>query len=274
MSRAIPAARGAGRCGPVRVGAEETQPEQEVEPARDQPAGRHGVKVAPEEARTEELVRLWQELPEFPSLVDGIRRELPAQAVYGITGPAAASLLAALSETAGRSLFVLTADQATADAMAADLRAWLPEDRVAVFPAVEVLPFEVLASSPELRALRLAAMARLRSGRCVVVAPVAALARRLADPSKWETGRAELVPGATWDRDDLVARLVASGYERAEQVERPGEFAVRGGIVDVFPPTEERPVRIEFFDDEIESIRVFDVASQRSTGELRHVTLL
>ncbi|PZN12684.1 MAG: transcription-repair coupling factor [Bacillota bacterium] len=232
------------------------------------------MKVAPEEARTEALVRLWQQLPEFPSLVDGIRRELPAQAVYGITGPAAASLLAALSEMTERSLFVLTADQATADAMTADLRVWLPEDRVAVFPAVEVLPFEVLASSPELRALRLEAMARLRSGRCVVVAPVAAVARRLADPRKWETGRIELAAGTTWDRDDVVARLVASGYERAEQVERPGEFAVRGGIVDVFPPTEEQPVRIEFFDDEIESIRVFDVASQRSTGELQRVTLL
>ncbi|HEY8393739.1 MAG TPA: transcription-repair coupling factor [Thermaerobacter sp.] len=232
------------------------------------------MRVAPAEARTEELVRLWQELPEFPSLADGIRRELPAQAVYGITGPAAASLLTALAETTGRTLFVLTADQSSADTVASDLRAWLPEERVAVFPAVEVLPFEVLASSPELRALRLEAMARLRSGRCVVVAPVAALARRLTNPRKWEAGRAELAVGATCDRDELVARLVASGYERTEQVERPGEFAVRGGIVDVFPPTEERPIRIEFFDDEIESIRVFETASQRSTGELQRATLL
>ena len=231
------------------------------------------MKAAPVPTLTEDLLRLWRQLPEFPSLADGVRRELPAQAAYGITGPAAASLLAALSEATGRTLFVLTADQGTADAFAADLRAWVPEDQVAVFPAIEVLPFEVLASSPELLGLRLAALARLRRGRCLVVAPVTALARRLAHPERWDQGRLHLAAGQEQDRDELVARLLAAGYERAEQVDRPGELAVRGGIVDVYPPAGE-PVRIEFFGDEIDSLRRFDPGSQRSTETLDRVSLV
>ncbi|GAB6877701.1 transcription-repair coupling factor [Thermaerobacter litoralis] len=227
----------------------------------------------PAQDLTEDLLRLWQQLPEFPSLAGGVRRELPAQAVYGLSGPAAASLLTALAAATGRTLFVLTADQGAADALAADLRAWVPADRVAVFPAVEVLPFEVLAASPELLALRVQALARLRRGPCLVVAPVAAVARRLPHPERWARGLCELEPGQVMDRDALLARLVAAGYRRAEQVDRPGEMAVRGGIVDVYPPAGD-PVRIEFFGDEIDSLRRFDPGTQRSTEALRHVELV
>ncbi|WPD19151.1 transcription-repair coupling factor [Thermaerobacter composti] len=227
----------------------------------------------PAQDLTDELLRLWQQLPEFPSLAGGVRRELPAQAVHGIAGSAAASLLVALAAATGRTLFVLTADQGAADALAADLRAWVPADGVVVFPAIEVLPFEVLATSPELAAARLQALARIRQGPCIVVAPVAAVARRLPHPEQWAAGLLDLEPGQGLERDALLARLVAAGYQRVEQVERPGELAARGGIVDVYPPAGE-PLRIEFFGDEIESLRRFDPTTQRSTERLDRAQLV
>ena len=175
-----------------------------------------------------------------------------------------------------RAGFVLavTATAREAEDLTAGLGSFLPPDSVAFFPGWETLPHERLSPRSDTVGQRLAVLRRLAhpapSGEpngplTVVVAPV----RSLLQPIVAGLGDLEPVtlhPGQECELDDLLTRLVEIGYSRADLVGSRGEIAVRGGIVDVFPPTEEHPLRIEFFGDTIEEIRYFKVADQRSIG--------
>ena len=175
-----------------------------------------------------------------------------------------------------RAGFVLavTATAREAEDLTAGLGSFLPPDSVAFFPGWETLPHERLSPRSDTVGQRLAVLRRLShpapSGEpngplTVVVAPV----RSLLQPIVAGLGDLEpvtLQAGQACELDDLLTRLVEIGYSRADLVGSRGEIAVRGGIVDVFPPTEEHPLRIEFFGDTIEEIRYFKVADQRSIG--------
>jgi transcription-repair coupling factor (superfamily II helicase) len=179
---------------------------------------------------------------------------------------------------AGRPVLAVTATGREAEDLVAALRCLLPPDEVALYPAWETLPHERLSPRADTVGQRLAVLRRLAhpspddptTGPLrVVVTPV----RAVLQPQVPSLG--ELVPmqanaGDTLELDDLVERLVAIGYERVELVEKRGEFAVRGGIVDVFPPTEEHPVRLEFWGDSVEEVRYFAVADQRSLEIAQH----
>ncbi|MFL5791776.1 MAG: transcription-repair coupling factor [Actinomycetota bacterium] len=160
-----------------------------------------------------------------------------------------------------------------AEALAADVEAFLPGGSV-LLPAWEAFPYELLSPTPEIAARRAAAVRRLReaSGPLVVVAPAVAAAQGIA-PS---TGTAAPLDVATGDEaapDTLADRLVVLGYERADVVQRRGEFAVRGGVLDVFPADGRRPIRLEFWGDEIESIRVFVPSTQLSSERVDRATV-
>jgi transcription-repair coupling factor (superfamily II helicase) len=171
-----------------------------------------------------------------------------------------------------RFVLAVTATAREAEDLTAALGSLLPEDAAAYFPPWETLPHERLSPRSDTSGQRLAVLRRLthpdpadpRSGPLTVVAtPV----RCLLQPMVGGLGELEPVrvrPDETADLDDLVTRLVGIGYARTELVEKRGDLAVRGGILDVFPPTEEHPLRIEFFGDTVEEIRFFRVADQRS----------
>ena len=171
-------------------------------------------------------------------------------------------------------VLAVTATAREAEDLAAALGSFLPPESVAYFPGWETLPHERLSPRSDTVGQRLAVLRRLShpapSGEpngplTVVVAPV----RSLLQPIVAGLGDLEPVTlqvGQACELDDLLARLVEIGYSRADLVGSRGEIAVRGGIVDVFPPTEEHPLRIEFFGDTIEEIRYFKVADQRSIG--------
>src|SRR5215470_15008736 len=175
-------------------------------------------------------------------------------------------------------VLVVTATAREADDLVAALGSFLPPERVAAFPGWETLPHERLSPRSDTVGQRIAVLRRLahpgRPGEpngplSVVVAPV----RSLLQPIVAGLGDLEpvtLQPGQACELDDLLTRLVEIGYSRADLVGSRGEIAVRGGIVDVFPPTEEHPLRIEFFGDTIEEIRYFKVADQRSIGPAEH----
>jgi transcription-repair coupling factor (superfamily II helicase) len=174
-------------------------------------------------------------------------------------------------------LLVLTARTSDAEAVADGLSAYLGEARVAVFPAWETLPHERLSPQPRTVGRRLAVLDRLihpdehDEPLLAVVAPVRAALQPM-DPRLGT--RRPLVLDTHWEGfDRLVDRLAALGYSRTPQVEARGEFAVRGGIVDVFPTAGDHAVRIEFWGDEVESVREFAVADQRSIGPVERVTL-
>ncbi|WP_312719246.1 transcription-repair coupling factor [Mobilicoccus sp.] len=171
---------------------------------------------------------------------------------------------------AGGTLLAVTATGREAEDLVDALGCFLPPERVADFPSWETLPHERLSPRSDTVGRRLAVLRRLahpddaeHGPLDVVVAPVRALVQPLA------AGLGDLAPvsaraGQEYPLEDLVADLVGAAYTRTDLVERRGEFAVRGGVLDVFPPTEQHPLRLEFFGDEIEEIRSFAVADQRS----------
>jgi transcription-repair coupling factor (superfamily II helicase) len=172
-------------------------------------------------------------------------------------------------------LLVLVPRSSDADAVADGLGAYLGEDRVAVFPAWETLPHERLSPQAATVGRRLAVLDRLLHPEAhehpllAVVAPVRAALQPM-DPNLG--ARRPLVLDATWQGfDALIDGLAELGYSRVPQVETRGDFAVRGGIVDVFPTAEDQAVRVEFWGDDVESLRCFSVGDQRSTGPVARV---
>ncbi len=181
-----------------------------------------------------------------------------------------------------RLLLAITAGEDEAEDLARDLSFFLPPGRgsrspVLRVPADPVLPYDDLSPDRGLEMERLAALANLYLGastevRAVVVS-ARGLARRMVPRSVFER-HAELIGrGVTVDREALATKLVALGYTRAPLVEDPGTFAIRGGIVDLWSPLDERPVRLELFGDEVESAKAFDVESQRTLGDVDEVVL-
>jgi transcription-repair coupling factor (superfamily II helicase) len=184
--------------------------------------------------------------------------------------------LALLAERA-TPLLVLAPRTSDADAIADGLSAYLGEERVAVFPAWETLPHERLSPQPATVGRRLAVLDRLCHPEAhdepllAIVAPVRAALQPM-DPNLATQRPITLDRG--WDGfDALIDGLASLGYSRVSQVETRGEFAVRGGIVDVFPTAGEHAVRVEFWGDDIESLREFSVGDQRSTGAVERVVV-
>ena len=173
--------------------------------------------------------------------------------------------------TTRRPLLVAVPTGAEAERLARDLAQFLGSQQVELFPAWETLPFERVSPSFETMGRRLRVLWRLRTGGAsgprVVIAPVRALVQRLG-PHVEDVEPVVVRPGMQVDRDDLVARLVAGGYRREYQVESRGEVAVRGSIVDVYPSTDDHPIRIDLWGDEVERLSAFAVADQRSTHDV------
>src|SRR5487761_942433 len=180
-----------------------------------------------------------------------------------------AALAAGVAGGPARFVLAVTATAREAEDLTAALGAFLPPDTVAAFPGWETLPHERLSPRSDTVGQRIAVLRRLAhpegTSLKVVVAPV----RSVLQPIVAGLGDMEPVrlrEGGEADAGDVIARLVDVGYTRVEMVTKRGEVAVRGGLLDVFPPTEEHPLRIEFFGDSVEEIRVFKVADQRSSG--------
>jgi transcription-repair coupling factor (superfamily II helicase) len=207
------------------------------------------------------------------TIADARDRRLP---VLDVTAPAPmrpliAAALSAQVELggAGRPVLLVTSTFREAEDLTAALQSVVGEDAVAYYPAWETLPHERLSPRSDTVGRRLELLRRL-VGNSHVPAPkiVVAPVRSVLQPQV--KGLADMTPirlvvGDDIDLSDLATALVNAAYTRVDLVERRGEFAVRGGIVDVFPPTEEHPVRIDFFGDTVEEIRYFSVADQRSS---------
>jgi transcription-repair coupling factor (superfamily II helicase) len=186
-------------------------------------------------------------------------------------------LLAALLEDdrglADRPALMVAPDDRSARDLAADLRSYLAPRRVRLYPSRGTGYASHVTPPPHLVGLRIDALDALGSEPdAVVVASATALAEAVPDASLRPAGFAIALEEEI-ELDAVSGDLVAAGYERVEQVEERGQFAVRGGILDVYPATEERAVRIELFGDEVESMRWFSTFTQRSLGDAERVEL-
>src|SRR6266540_1270620 len=215
-------------------------------------------------------------LADLPALLaeePAVRAVIDREPVVAVPEPARALFLAALTRvTTRRPILVTVPTAAEAERVAHDLSRYLGRDAVVeLFPAWETLPFERVSPSLDTMGRRLRVIWKLRAGGedlpAVVVAPVRALVQRLG-PRVEDVEPIRIRTGEQVDRDGLVERLVAYGYRREYQVEARGEVAVRGSIVDVYPATDDHPVRVDLWGDEVDRLSRFSVADQRSTGEI------
>ncbi|MCY1016841.1 transcription-repair coupling factor [Pyxidicoccus sp. MSG2] len=200
----------------------------------------------------------------------------------GLKGAARGHVLARLHQATKAPLVCLAVDEEAADALAADLAFFLGgngsllEPRVLRLPADELLPFDEL--SPDTRTVteRLGALFHLGQGTRfpALVLSVRALSRRVLPLEVMTSLSERVVVGQDFDRDSLALKLARMGYQNSPLVEDVGTFSVRGGLLDVFSPLYDKPVRLEFFGDTIESIRAFDPQSQRTVDSLKEVSLV
>jgi transcription-repair coupling factor (superfamily II helicase) len=220
--------------------------------------------------------------PGMPETAGGGERDLVAP--MALRPLVSAALATGAAGGPGRFVLAVTATAREAEDLTAALRAFLPPESVATFPGWETLPHERLSPRSDTVGQRIAVLRRLAhpegaggtppGGGAValggplkaVVAPIRAVLQPVV------SGLGDLVPvrlavGDDADPEDVLQRLIEIGYARVELVSKRGELAVRGGLLDVFPPTEEHPLRVEFFGDTVEEIRVFKVADQRSAGQ-------
>ena len=214
-----------------------------------------------------------------PVLAEAMADARSGLSTLDLTGPAALRpfVVRGLVD-AGRTVLVVAATVREAEDLTEELQDLIDPDSVAFYPAWETLPHERLSPRSDTVGRRLAVLRRIKhpgneanNGPLkVIVAPVRSVlqpqVKGLADLEP-----VELVSGQEVELEDIVRRLVGAAYSRVDLVEKRGEFAVRGGIVDVFPPTEEHPLRIEFFGDEIDEIRSFAVADQRTMDKVERL---
>ena len=199
-----------------------------------------------------------------------VRALVGARSPVTVPEPVRPLVLAALVRHLGAPVLAVVTRMEEAETLARDVEAFLGRDGADVFPGWEVLPGEPVSPSVETMGRRLQVLHRLGRGESFVVVATAQAATQLVAPPARD-GSLTLEASQDIDLDALTERLVAMGYERNYIVERRGEFAVRGGILDVFPPASERPVRAELWGDEITSLRQFALASQRSLNDIERV---
>ena len=209
-------------------------------------------------------------LPQFASSAEGAELLRSGGRAFVSSSLRPYVISALLEEGDRRPALVVAGDDRQARDLAADLRAWLAPRQVRFYPSRGVTYESHLAPPPHLVGLRVAAMDSLLAPDDgeppVVVVSAVALSEKVPDP-ELRPRSMTLRVGDLIDLDEVAGDLVAAGYERVDQVEDRGQFAMRGGILDVYPATEDRAIRVDLFDIEIESLRWFSTFTQRSLGD-------
>ncbi|MBZ5751172.1 MULTISPECIES: transcription-repair coupling factor [Metabacillus] len=211
---------------------------------------------------------------DFKTIVSGIEEGLKEQLVAGISGSARTVFSAALYNNLKKSMLIITHNLYQAQKVYEDLVHLLNDDVVYLYPVNDLIASELAIASPELKAQRIEVLNRLAEGKhSIIIAPVAGVRRLLPPKGLWRENQLKLSLGQNINLDEAVHQFIALGYERVDMVNAPGEFSVRGGIIDVYPLTEEHAIRIELFDIEIDSIRSFNIEDQRSLDMLKEVSI-
>ena len=222
-----------------------------------------------------------EKLPPFQRVASHLKEGAGRLGVSGLTPTAKALLIVLAQKAASRPLIVLVRDNRAAEDLLpllqglAELTGAVDPDSILKLPTRDVLPFQNLSPHPEIQEERATALWKISTGDArIVLAPVAAATIRLASPEYYNDLARIVRRGESIDTDSLVHHLNTVGYNAADLVEMPGDYALRGGILDVYSPEADRPLRIEFFGDEVESIRKFDPATQRSSTPVDEARLL
>src|SRR6266576_2894917 len=221
-----------------------------------------------------------EKLPAFSRVASHLKENTGRLRVSGLTPAAKALLLVLLQKASGRPLIVILSDNRAAEDLLpvlqgfAELTGSTDPESIVTLPTRDVLPFQNLSPHPEIQEERATALWKIATGRAsIVIAPVSATTILLRSADYYADLARVLRRGESFDLERLLQHMKTVGYTSADVVEMPGQYAVRGGILDVYAPEADRPVRVEFFGDEIESMRKFDPASQRSSNPVDEALL-
>jgi transcription-repair coupling factor (superfamily II helicase) len=225
---------------------------------------------------------LWSPLsrtPFFNTLERSLEEGARGLRLTGLVEGARALVLHLLALRTGKALLLVLPDDNALEAYRRDLSAFAEQlgrdpKRILVFPALDADPYYGIAPHAEVVRERILALDALPRGAVdILLAPARALLDLLPSPSAWNSWTRVVRKGDTLPPDRFVLQALGLGYRRVDIVSAPGEISRRGGIVDIFSPAAEEPVRIELFGDGVESLRAFDTDHQRSTGQLQEVAI-
>jgi transcription-repair coupling factor (superfamily II helicase) len=222
----------------------------------------------------EGLKHLFQQQEDVQTVISGINEGLREQLIAGLSGSARTVFLASVYEQTNKPILVVTHNLLQAQKLYDDMINLVGEQEVFLYPANELIAAELSIASPELKAQRIEALnywANHHNG--IVIVPMAGLRKILPPSSLWKQRQLLFKVGDEIDLDACLLQFVKMGYVRADMVSSPGEFSVRGGIIDIYPLTEADPIRIELFDTEVDSIRTFSIEDQRSKKKLEQIQI-
>lgn len=228
-----------------------------------------GVKIL------KQLLTFYEKNKEFQDVIQGLQGGLYEQLVSGILGSGRVLFFYGIKEQIGQPQCIVTTNLLAAQKLYRDYTSLLDESKVWLYPSEEMGAMDVDAVSPELKAARIEVLGQLVQGNVeVLIVPIGGLRQLLPPRQLWETLHIKVEIGEEIDFNDFANKLYEMGYQKVEMVSSPGEYSIRGGLIDVYPLTEENPVRIELFDTEIDSIRSFDTENQRSIETLNTVWVM
>ncbi len=206
--------------------------------------------------------------PAFSALFERIGRDAGVAPVTGLHGASKALLLAFVFHTLNRPVVVICPELEDAKRLCQDLSQFLDPVQTVLLPPWDILSPDALSGQRDVELKRIRALFSLSRGeRLIYVLPLAAALQKVPPKQVFEDYAQTIAIGDAMDRDELCTRLDAGGYARAAIVEEPGDYAIRGQVIDIFTPIADHPVRLLFIGDEIESIKRFDADSQRTLAE-------
>jgi len=211
---------------------------------------------------------------DIQNLISGFEVGLHEQLVSGLSGSARTLFLTSVYERTKRPLLIVTHNLLQAQKLYDDITNIIDEKEVFLYPANELIAAEISIASPELKAQRIEVLNHwTKEKKGIMVAPVAGLRKLLPPLKTWDKSQTKVEVGKEIDLEAQLKQFVQMGYVRNDIVSAPGEFSVRGGIIDIYPLTEDDPLRIELFDTEVDSIRRFSLEDQRSKDKLSAIDI-
>lgn len=214
--------------------------------------------------------------PSVQKLLTAYEKPQGQEYIYGVSGSAKHLAFSVCYRKKPKTSVIICSSNEAIDAWIADLTALLPENTAIMeLPALDMMEVDATAKSMELTAGRMEVLSRMVQGQpLVVVAQVAAAVQKNLSRTDFDKYSMQIKVNDELERDSLINRLTELGYQYADQIEHMGQFSARGGIVDIFPINASNPYRLEFFDNVVESIRIFSLGSQRSVQNVGLITIM
>ncbi|ETP70605.1 transcription-repair coupling factor [Planococcus glaciei CHR43] len=223
----------------------------------------------------EQILQVFSEDSHIQKFIADLKKGSDHHLISGLSGSARPVFYQTVWSDMQAPLLIVTPNLLNAQRTYDDLVKLMGEELVHLYPADELIAADVSFSGPELRAHRMDTLDHMYSvGKGIYITPVAGMRKLMPSHEQWESSTLRTAEGEELDTDQWLLKLVAMGYSRTPMVTTPGEFALRGGILDIYPLNFEHPARIELFDTEVDSIRLFSAEDQRSLEKMKSLCIL